>query len=299
MPVVQWLIDRRASLDVKDRAGRTAVIHAILSRNVALVAFLVNLRTTLSITDKFWGWTPLHYAAYMNSHEMLEMLLSRRASPYMRSIEGWTPLRCAIENNAAICAGILTEFVFQEPAQVALPTGGAWATNVWVGCHRAAHVRWATDRGFRAVLGIYSPGHRDPKHLWLGSQDETDDVRTMAVDLEVDDTDPGTTSWERLLPALPRMLVFIESAVAAKRELLVHCEYGVSTSAAVVAFYMVIKRRMRLEPALAQLKSARREVSLSPSLYLGLMGIQEELDRRKLLRLDHRLRHSAVLSLGF
>ena len=42
----------------------------------------------------------MHYAAYVNSIEMVELLLTRRASPYIKSAQGWTPLRCAEENQA-------------------------------------------------------------------------------------------------------------------------------------------------------------------------------------------------------
>ena len=52
---------------------------------------------------------------------------------------------------------VLSEFVFQEPAQNVLPgkVGTPWPAGIWLGHHRAADVRWATDRGFRAIISIY------------------------------------------------------------------------------------------------------------------------------------------------
>mmetsp|Transcript_5905 Transcript_5905/g.9917 ORF Transcript_5905/g.9917 Transcript_5905/m.9917 type:complete len:554 (-) Transcript_5905:190-1851(-) len=305
MEVVDWLLAKNASLDAKDRMHRTAVFHAILGRNVELVEKLIQLRTSLSVTDKVWGWTPLHFAAYVNSAEMVEMLLSRRASPYLKSSQGWTPLGCAEVNQAHECLQLLTEFVFAEPAQIVLPgkPDCPWPANVWVGCHRAAHVRWATDRKFGAILSIYEPGQRDPQHNWLStldpSEDPADDINWLAVEVDTDDEDPTLGSWERLLPHLPKMLGFLNLAMKQNRDVLVHCSNGVSTSTAVVALYIMVKRRMRFTVATAHLETQRREVKLSRSMQRGLATLQEELDRRKLDRLDHRLRNSSVLSIGF
>ena len=41
------------------------------------------------------------------------------------------------------------------------------------------------------------------------------------------------------------------------------------------------------------------QLKLSKSLTIGLQGLQEELDTRKLERLESRLRNAPVLSLGF
>jgi hypothetical protein len=302
---VEWLLAHGASLDAKDKMHRTAVMHAILGRNVSLVEKLVQLRTSLSVADKAWGWTPLHFAAGMNSPEMVEMLLSRRASPYLKSLRGWTPLRCAQANNAHECARILSQFVFAEPAQIVLPgkADSAWPANVWLGSHPAAYVRWATDRKFGAFVSIYEPGKRDPLHNWLSSlspdDDPADDIKRIAVEIDADDDDTSMGSWERALPHLPKLLGFIDMAMRQNRELLVHCSNGRSTSAAVLALHIMVKRRMRFESAAAHLSALRLEVKLSRSMERGLATLQEELDRRKLDRLDHRLRSSSVLSIGF
>lgn len=196
---------------------------------------------------------------------------------------------------------MLREFVFCEPAQIVLPgdINSPWENTIWLGQHRAADVRWATDRGFGAVMSIYAPGGRDPKHLWLSEEDDEDDVRWHAVEVEADDKDTSRSSWERLLDHAPALLAFIGMAVREKRDLLVHCQSGVSTSAAVIVLYMMIKRRVRFKAAVEHLQSLRREVALSRSMANGLASLQEELDRRKLDRLDQRLRNSSVLSIGF
>jgi len=67
----------------------------------------------------------------------------------------------------------------------------------------------------------------------------------------------------------------------------------------VVLMYMLVKRRIRLKEGVALLKSHRRELAVSRSLLNGLGSLMEELDRKKLHRLDERMRKSSVLSIGF
>lgn len=295
--VVRWLLDKGASVDARDRLFRTPLFHAILSRHVHLVALLLDRRTSLTVTDKHWRWTPLHYAASVGSEELVELLLSRRASPYAESEAGWTPLRCAQENSCRGCADLLTEFVFNEPAQRVLPANERFPASVWLGCHRAAEARWATDRGFGAMLAIYPPGGRDPRHHWL--QVEEHDVDVLAVELATDDSDEGSGSWNSILKHLARMLVFIERSLARGRELLIHDQSGVSTGAGVVLAHVLVKRRVRLAPAIEHLTAIRRQVRLAPSVRAGLEDLQDELDQRRLERLEDRLRNSPVLSIGF
>jgi len=150
----------------------------------------------------------------------------------------------------------------------------------------------------------FQPGARDPKHLWLTQQtddsdDGGDDVKWLSAEVATDDNDETKGSWERLLEHIPKMLAFICMALREQRELLIHCENGISTSTAVIILYILIKRRMRIKVAMAHVATLRREAKLSRSMYRGLASLQEEIDRRKLDRLDQRLRNSAVLSIAF
>ena len=72
---------------------------------------LVERRTSLTLTDKVWKWTPLHYAASVGSLEITTMLLKRRASPYALSEHGWTPQRCAEENSCHDVVELIKEYV--------------------------------------------------------------------------------------------------------------------------------------------------------------------------------------------
>eukprot|EP00616_Rhizochromulina_sp_CCMP1243_P016132 CAMPEP_0118978076 /NCGR_PEP_ID=MMETSP1173-20130426/22829_1 /TAXON_ID=1034831 /ORGANISM="Rhizochromulina marina cf, Strain CCMP1243" /LENGTH=655 /DNA_ID=CAMNT_0006928241 /DNA_START=136 /DNA_END=2099 /DNA_ORIENTATION=+ len=286
--VVKWLLDKGASVDARDRLLRTPVFHAILSTHINLVCTLLDRRTSLTVTDKHWKWTPLHYAASVGSEELVELLLSRRASPYAVSENGWTPLRCAQENSCTGCADLITEFVFNEPGQCVLPANERFKSSVWLGSHRAADVRWATDRGFGAMLAIYAPRRRDPKHHWLQVEDHEIDV--FQVEISAPDDAEGPEAWGVVLRHLPRMLGFIDKCLAQGRELLIHDATGVSTGAGVVLAHALVKRRVRFEAALEHITAIRRQVKLSPSVRVGLEDLQEELDQRKLERLENRLR---------
>lgn len=67
----------------------------------------------------------------------------------------------------------------------------------------------------------------------------------------------------------------------------------------VVAVYMMVKKRLRMLEILEYVPKIRRQVQLAPCLALGLKQVQQELDNRKLQRLESRLRKSHVISLGF
>lgn len=287
-----------ASLDVKDRMHRTPVVHAILSGNVELVQYLVAIRTALTNRDKHWGFTPLHFAAYTGNVDVVALLLGRKASPYLESDAGWTPLRVATMNNCHEVAAMLKEFVFTEPAQNVLPgkAGTPWPANIWLGHHRAADVRWATARGFRAVVSVCKPGVWESRHAWLESEE---DVLWHRVEVDCDDADDSRASWQALLAKIPGVLRFMALAASQNRELLIHDATGVSVTPAIVVLHCMVKRRMRRVEATEYVKSLRREVSLALGMVHGLTELEEELDRRKLARLEARLRDSAVFSMAF
>lgn len=294
--VVEFLLKNRANVDIRDRNFRTALFHAIMAKNIKLVKMIIEVRTALNLRDKYWKWTPLHYAASVGSTEIVGMLLGRRASPYLLSEHGWTPLRCAEENSCHEVAEMLREYIFAEPAQCVLPGKGKW-TSIWFGKQAAAEVRWCTDRGFKAVLTIYKPKKKFAKHLWLKDNDQ--DILWMKTEVAAKDDDTTTASWDSLILKLPEMIRFVDKAMDEKRELLITDDSGVSTSMALVIVHILIKRRIRLEPAIEHLRKVRRQAKLSESHFIGLRELQQELDQRKLDRLEDRLRTSAVLSVGF
>ena len=88
-------------------------------------------------------------------------------------------------------------------------------------------------------------------------------------------------------------------AASQNRELLIHDATGVSVTPAIVVLHCMVKRRMRRVEATEYVKSLRREVSLALGMVHGLTELEEELDRRKLARLEARLRDSAVFSMAF
>lgn len=66
------------------------------------------------------------------------------------------------------------------------------------------------------------------------------------------DDDRTEKSWHELALQLSRLVGFIDSALARRELLLLHCETGVSTSLAVFAAYKLLKRQVRVADTIAQ-----------------------------------------------
>ena len=83
------------------------------------------------------------------------------------------------------------------------------------------------------------------------------------------------------------------------RNLLIHCDGGNSTSAAVLCHYLMTKGRMRYTDALQMIKQIRPSVQVVPELESALLEFEEERDRQAQAKRDARLKDSVMISLGF
>ena len=153
------LIANGARCDVRDRAGRSAFIHGILSGSVAMVVLLLQLideDTMRWQPDKIWKWTPLHYAVSAKLPSIVDVLLKHHASPYALSADGKTPIVLA-QGELHEVQTLIQQFISNEPAQCVLP-GGLDRGALWLGSREAAYPQFATDRGFTSVLSIFDRG---------------------------------------------------------------------------------------------------------------------------------------------
>ncbi|CAN0302121.1 unnamed protein product, partial [Ectocarpus sp. 8 AP-2014] len=122
---VRWLLQRDAKMDVLDRARRTPLMHAILSKSEVMAALFMDYSVALRATDVQWGWTALHCAAHVGMVKVVENLLGKRASPYAESKIGQTPLDVARRARQIKTTALLEAFLRAEPAHEVIAEAGA------------------------------------------------------------------------------------------------------------------------------------------------------------------------------
>mmetsp|Transcript_11672 Transcript_11672/g.40071 ORF Transcript_11672/g.40071 Transcript_11672/m.40071 type:complete len:670 (-) Transcript_11672:71-2080(-) len=292
------LLAHGASCHACDRAGRSVLIHAVLSGSASIVEILLSKMSRDSsrwLPDKLWNWTPLHYASSSGLTPVVDLLLKHSASPYALSSDGSSPFKFAkLEVQM-----LIRQYILKEPAQCVLPAGldrGA----LWLGSRQAAYPQFATDRGFTSILSIFDRGQKDPKLRWMADATETAGLERHEIVISADDTTShDTASWYSLTIVLKDCIDFVHDAIERKRVVLVHCDLGVCTSLCVVLAYMLTKRRLRLNSSLKHLEAIRPQLQLDIHLRRGLEAMERSLDARKLRRLEDRLRKAPVLALRF
>ena len=91
-PFIRVLVDRGADLNLRDRGGRTALHHALTTRESSGYASeLVRNGADVNAQDKH-GRTPLFYAVSINSRDLVKQLLESGADPRIRDERGKTAL---------------------------------------------------------------------------------------------------------------------------------------------------------------------------------------------------------------
>ncbi|KAJ8612453.1 hypothetical protein CTAYLR_006598 [Chrysophaeum taylorii] len=294
------LLNRGASVDARDGDGRTAFVLSVQSGNIEMLEILLNLvqdPARRHAPDKIWGWTPLHHAAAVADAPMVALLLeSGDASPYDRAKDQRRPLDLA--NNANVFA-LLDARIRGDPAQCVLERSED-SGELWLGSRHAAYPKFAADRRFDAILSVFDRATKDAKLEWLASKEDDDcclEHHELCCNLQKPAVEDDRQSWCALAVHLRPAIGFLDDALKRERTVLVHCDLGETTSFAVVLAYMITKRRVRLKDAVARLAGIRRCLVLTPSFEAGLADLECEFDKRKLQRLEARLRDSPVLAL--
>jgi uncharacterized protein len=103
------LLAANVSPDESDDYGRTALIYAVMSDNVAIGQMLVSYGANLNIHDKL-GRTALHWAAERGSSDMLHLLLDAKAMVDAQNAQGLTPLMVAASNGRAEAVQLLLQY---------------------------------------------------------------------------------------------------------------------------------------------------------------------------------------------
>lgn len=286
---------RGARIDIRDNHGRTAVILAVQSGSHDMVQRVCDVLVDIHAPDKTKGWTPLHYAASLGYPAVVALLLDRGASPYARAARDDDVEPLSLCRRLTDVYRLVDERIRSDPAQCVLDRGPTTA-EVWLGSRHAAYRHFALERNFDAVLSVFDRGTKDIRLQWL--TDSRIEHHALVANLsDIDDPDNNNLTWQALLAQLHPALGFLYSAVKRKRTVLVHCDLGVCPSFAVMLAYMVTKRGVRLDDAVSRFAQIRHELQLSPAVKAGLEDLQAALDKRKLERLDHRLKHSPLMML--
>jgi ankyrin repeat protein len=93
--IISLLKERGATLDSRDRIGRTVLHHTYNAFHSDRMASLIRTGANLNVQDDI-GWTPLHYFCYAGmSEDVTELLIQMGANVNIADSDGWTPLHVA------------------------------------------------------------------------------------------------------------------------------------------------------------------------------------------------------------
>lgn len=99
LPLVQILIDARASLEAQDSRGRTALHRAVGEGKTSVAGLLLKSGAMVNPQDHN-GATPLLYAAEFGKMAPLQLLIAHHARVDQADVSGTTPLMIASEGTA-------------------------------------------------------------------------------------------------------------------------------------------------------------------------------------------------------
>ena len=110
--IAELLIKRGADVNQKNcfdnsMAGNQTALHsAALSGNLGFVEFLLEKGASINVRDNA-GATPLHYGVSSGNPQVVALLIAKGADPNIRDGAGMTPLRWAEEKNDSVMMAML------------------------------------------------------------------------------------------------------------------------------------------------------------------------------------------------
>eukprot|EP01124_Arcella_intermedia_P005738 TRINITY_DN13389_c0_g1_i1.p1 TRINITY_DN13389_c0_g1~~TRINITY_DN13389_c0_g1_i1.p1 ORF type:complete len:1042 (+),score=212.71 TRINITY_DN13389_c0_g1_i1:877-4002(+) len=97
LPVVKLIMQKRVSLDIRDRNGQTPLHRAISNGHLNVAQFLIENSATVDVVSKS-GITPLRLGCEMGSVDIVKLLLSKKPKIDVVDNSGMTPLQVAIDS---------------------------------------------------------------------------------------------------------------------------------------------------------------------------------------------------------
>jgi ankyrin repeat protein len=93
--MVRLVLAAKPDPDVRDNFGATALHEAIFESNLEVIQLLLDNGFDVNAQVPSNGYTPLHYAVWLNKPEAVKLLLSYNADKSIKDKKGFTPLEKA------------------------------------------------------------------------------------------------------------------------------------------------------------------------------------------------------------
>jgi ankyrin repeat protein len=95
---IDSLLKRNENIEIKDQAGRTPLLNAVIEDSIPMVKILLEHGANIHVQDKL-GYSALHYASQNQSIEMVNLLIERGSIIDAIDANGNTPLWRAVFNS--------------------------------------------------------------------------------------------------------------------------------------------------------------------------------------------------------
>ena len=113
--IMKDLLGRGASVNVSDVNGRTALMMAASGPFPQAVKLLLDNHADPDLTDREEHFSALMFAASEGQLEVVRILLTAGANPYLKDIDGDDALAFSVKNNHPEVAAIMRTFMKKNP----------------------------------------------------------------------------------------------------------------------------------------------------------------------------------------
>lgn len=90
------MLDSGYDPNVQDENGRTALMVAVIKKNIEIAKLLIQHGADLNKQDDIAELSALHFAVQSNSYELTKLLLENQAEVEIEDVNGNTPLSDAV-----------------------------------------------------------------------------------------------------------------------------------------------------------------------------------------------------------
>ena len=105
--IIKKLLEKNASVNLRDKEGRTALMMVSSGPYPEAVKLLLDNRAEINITDNEEHFTALMYAAAEGQMDNVKLLLSYKADPLLKDIDGDNAMTFAVKNGHTDIASLL------------------------------------------------------------------------------------------------------------------------------------------------------------------------------------------------